>query len=101
MNLLTYFLVAILGPSGAGKTTLLDVLSGRANRGRLHSESKILVNGQIRDNQTFRNIAGYVMQDDSLLESLTVRESLLYSALLRLPSSMTYEEKEQRVNCSW
>ena len=40
---------------------------------------------------------GYVMQDDSHLVELTVRETLTYSALLRLPANLTYNEKLARV----
>jgi ATP-binding cassette subfamily G (WHITE) protein 2 len=62
-----------------------------------------------RDKLPFSYLAGYVMQDDALLGtifnrisnpnigSLTVRETLIYSALLRLPASMQYEHKMQRV----
>jgi ABC-type multidrug transport system ATPase subunit len=55
-----------MGPSGSGKTTLLDVISGRANRGTLSTESKILVNGRERGKH-FKKISGYVMQDDALM----------------------------------
>ncbi len=33
-----------------------------------------------------------------LLSALTVRETLMYSALLRLPSSISYSEKKKRVD---
>eukprot|EP00008_Paramoeba_atlantica_P008136 CAMPEP_0201474880 /NCGR_PEP_ID=MMETSP0151_2-20130828/367_1 /ASSEMBLY_ACC=CAM_ASM_000257 /TAXON_ID=200890 /ORGANISM="Paramoeba atlantica, Strain 621/1 / CCAP 1560/9" /LENGTH=440 /DNA_ID=CAMNT_0047854803 /DNA_START=83 /DNA_END=1406 /DNA_ORIENTATION=- len=39
----------------------------------------------------------YVMQDDALEGVLTVRENLFYSAMLRLPPSMSKEEKMERV----
>lgn len=39
----------------------------------------------------------YVMQEDCLIPSLTVRETLLFAAKLRLPSS-TEEERKQAVN---
>jgi ABC-type uncharacterized transport system YnjBCD ATPase subunit len=37
------------------------------------------------------------LQDDVLYESLTVWETLLYAALLRLPRTMTPEAKRERV----
>jgi len=86
-----------VGPSGSGKTTLLDVLSGRANRGKLSASSKVLVNGKPRD-KFFKRKSGYVMQDDALLGSLTVKETLKFASLLRLPNSMKMAEKEDRVN---
>jgi ABC-type multidrug transport system ATPase subunit len=45
-----------------------------------------------------KNIAAYVPQEDHLLENLTVKETLTYSALLRLPSAMSHEEKLQQVD---
>lgn len=36
-------------------------------------------------------------QDDVLYEDLTVYETLLYAALLRLPRMMSTEEKKKRV----
>ena len=39
---------------------------------------------------------GFVAQDDILFAHLTVRETLTYAALLRLPRSMTREQKEDR-----
>lgn len=39
---------------------------------------------------------GFVTQDDVLFPHLTVKETLTYAALLRLPKSLTREEKEKR-----
>lgn len=39
---------------------------------------------------------GFVAQDDVLFAHLTVRETLTYAALLRLPRTMTREQKEDR-----
>ena len=38
------------------------------------------------------------MQDDFLTGMLTVRENLMFSANLRLPSMMTSDEKTEKVN---
>ncbi len=88
-------ILAIAGPSGAGKSTLLEVLAGRIQPSS--PSSSILVNGLPMDMQRFRRISGYVMQDDALFPMLTVRETLLYSARLRLPSSVPTKEKKIRV----
>jgi len=37
------------------------------------------------------------MQDDALYGDLTVRTNLMFSALLRLPLSVSFAEKKQRV----
>lgn len=43
------------------------------------------------------SLIAYVPQEDSLFSVLKVRESLLYSALLRLPTTKSYREKAERV----
>ncbi|CAI5496902.1 unnamed protein product [Closterium sp. Naga37s-1] len=45
-----------------------------------------------------RRISGYVQQDDALFPHLTPRESLLFSAHLRLPSSLPLADKLARVD---
>ncbi|KAF8025899.1 hypothetical protein BT93_F2656 [Corymbia citriodora subsp. variegata] len=75
-------ITAIAGPSGAGKTTLLEVLAGKISRGRVSGE--VLVNNQPIDPKSFQRLSGYVPQDDTLFPSLTVEETLMYSALFRL-----------------
>lgn len=86
-------ILAIMGPSGSGKSTLLDALAGRlALNTRL--SGLIKVNGQ-RQTLAFGTSA-YVAQDDALTTTLTVKESVYYSAMLQLPDSMTVSEKKQR-----
>jgi ATP-binding cassette subfamily G (WHITE) protein 2 len=87
-------LLAIMGSTGAGKSTLLDVLVGYKNTGRLDGE--ILINGEPR-NKMFKRMAGYVTQDDCQMDTLTVRETLQFYADLRLPSHITKQERERRV----
>ncbi|KAL5997912.1 hypothetical protein ACLOJK_008846 [Asimina triloba] len=75
-------LLAIAGPSGAGKTTLLEILAGMIPHRRV--DGKILVNGRPMDADKFRRLSGYVTQDDALFPLLTIEETLMYSARLRL-----------------
>ncbi|KAL8690046.1 MAG: hypothetical protein Q9218_004415, partial [Villophora microphyllina] len=87
-------LTAILGGSGSGKTTMLHALSHRI------SGSRLQVSGDIRYNSNGRLSSiksAYVMQNDVLVPTLTVRETLSYAAQLRLPAPTTSEERRQVV----
>ncbi|KAI3856455.1 hypothetical protein MKW98_008907 [Papaver atlanticum] len=75
-------IMAIAGPSGAGKTTLLEVLAGVVPQSRV--SGCVFVNDRPMVARHFRRISGYVTQDDALFPLLTVEETLLYSARLRL-----------------
>jgi ABC-type multidrug transport system ATPase subunit len=88
-------MVALMGGSGAGKTTLLDVLAGKKTGGDIINDA--LVNGKLRD-KSFSRIAGYVEQFDSHDELSTIREAIEFSAMLRLSSNISYEDKISRVN---
>jgi ABC-type multidrug transport system ATPase subunit len=87
--------VGIIGSSGAGKTTLLNILAGRVSTGDIGGT--MLVNGQKRG-PLWRRVIGYVEQEDLMYRTLTVRETLSYAALLRLPLYLTRKQKLERVN---
>ncbi|KAJ4715355.1 ABC transporter-like [Melia azedarach] len=73
-------ILAIVGPSGAGKSSLLEILAGK-----LTPESgSIFVNENPIDKAGFKKISGYVTQKDNLFPLLTVEETLMFSAKLRL-----------------
>jgi ABC-type multidrug transport system ATPase subunit len=72
-------ILAIIGSSGAGKSSLLNVLAGRYPR----YQGDVTYNG-VKLTKSIKRIIGYVTQDDILLKNLTVEESLLFTALLRL-----------------
>ncbi|WOL18293.1 hypothetical protein Cni_G27087 [Canna indica] len=82
-------LLAMLGPSGSGKTTLLTALGGRLS-GKL--SGKITYNG-LPFSGAVKRCTGFVAQDDVLYPHLTVTETLTFTALLRLPRSLTRAEK--------
>ncbi|KAJ4493576.1 hypothetical protein C8J55DRAFT_447216 [Lentinula edodes] len=86
--------MAIMGASGAGKSTLLDILARKSKRGTVGGE--ILINGRIVGDAEFRAVTGYVDQEDTLMSTLTVYETVLYSALLRLPREMSEDAKKFR-----
>lgn len=88
-------LLAIMGASGAGKTTLLDILARKNKRGETSGE--FYINGEHFLDEEFRSVTGFVDQDDTLLPTLTVHETIMDSALLRLPKDMSLAAKQQRV----
>ncbi|KAM2654151.1 hypothetical protein EV2_025694 [Malus domestica] len=84
-------LTALMGVSGAGKTTLMDVLAGRKTGGYI--EGDIRISGYPKKQETFARISGYCEQTDIHSPQVTVKESLIYSAFLRLPKEVSNEEK--------
>lgn len=86
---------AIMGASGAGKTTLLNAVAGEAAGGKL--SGNILLNGDTVPTDIMRKLRAFVFQDDVMMGTMTVREVIRMSARLRLPQSMSNEEKENRV----
>ncbi|KAF8025631.1 hypothetical protein BT93_F2467 [Corymbia citriodora subsp. variegata] len=84
-------LTALMGVSGAGKTTLMDVLAGRKTGGYI--EGDIRISGFPKKQETFARISGYCEQNDIHSPQVTVKESLIYSAFLRLPNEVSKEEK--------
>ncbi|WVY91541.1 hypothetical protein V8G54_037055 [Vigna mungo] len=85
-------LTALMGVSGAGKTTLLDVLSGRKTSGYI--EGSITISGYPKKQETFARISGYCEQLDIHSPNVTVFESLLYSAWLRLSPEVDKETRK-------
>ncbi|KAL2863800.1 putative ATP-dependent permease ADP1 [Aspergillus lucknowensis] len=88
-------ITAIMGASGAGKTTFLDLLARKNKRGVTQGE--FYVNGEKVSDSDFKGMIGFVDQEDTMLPTLTVHETILTSALLRLPRDMSRSAKEQRV----
>eukprot|EP01018_Ginkgo_biloba_P012086 Gb_21283 [translate_table: standard] len=84
------YIMAIMGPSGSGKSTFLDSLAGRLSKNSVHT-GEILVNGR-KQTLSYGTVA-YVTQEDTLIGTLTIRESIHYSAYLRLLDKMPKEEK--------
>ncbi|KAD5803596.1 hypothetical protein E3N88_14956 [Mikania micrantha] len=83
--------LAIVGPSGAGKSSLLEILAGKLTP----QTSSIYVNGRPVDKSRFKKISGYVTQKDTLFPLLTVEETLIFTAKLRL--NLQWPEMIRRV----
>ncbi|KAF4090667.1 hypothetical protein AMELA_G00054780 [Ameiurus melas] len=86
---------ALLGPTGSGKSSFLDVLAARKDPSGLSGE--VLIDG-VPQPSNFKCLSGYVVQDDVVMGTLTVRENLCFSAALRLSSAINQKEKEDKVN---
>lgn len=99
--------LAIMGPSGilqfftianfkgSGKTTFLDILAKKAKSGTIGGQ--ILVDGsECPSIEQYQRITGYVDQEDIHYPELTVRETVEFSAFVRLPESISIESKKRR-----
>ncbi|XP_050561861.1 ATP-binding cassette subfamily G member 4-like [Spodoptera frugiperda] len=84
-------LTCILGPSGAGKSTLLNILAGYNSNG---VKGRITVNGHTREMKLFKKLSTYIMQEDLLQPRLTVQESMIIAANLKLGKELGKAEKE-------
>jgi ABC transport system ATP-binding/permease protein len=78
-------MLGVLGGSGAGKSTLLKAITGSdpATSGTVQFEGRDLY----RDFAHLRQRVGYVPQDDILHASLTVRSTLEFGSMLRMPTA--------------
>lgn len=87
----------VLGPNGAGKSTLMNIISDniKANSG------EVLYNGEniIKLGKDFRNILGYMPQQQSIYKSFTGRRFLWYMASLKgIPKKEARERIENVLN---
>lgn len=93
--------IAFVGGSGAGKSTLMKTLNGLLPpEGKKRGGNTVLVEGDNLYNHydAYRTMIGYVPQDDILHSDLKVRESLEYSARLRLPPDTSETEIRSRID---
>lgn len=88
-------LTALVGVSGAGKTTLMDVLAGRKTSGYI--EGSISISGFPKNQLTFARVSGYCEQNDIHSPNVTVHESLVYSAWLRLSKDVDTKTRQMFV----
>ena len=88
--------VALVGSSGAGKSMLMNALNGLCPA----QEGTVLYNGvdYYPNPAVFNAQIGYVPQDDIIHHDLTVTRALYYAARLRLPSDLSKEQTQWRIN---
>uniref|UniRef100_A0A8C8W7Z0 ABC transporter domain-containing protein n=1 Tax=Peromyscus maniculatus bairdii TaxID=230844 RepID=A0A8C8W7Z0_PERMB len=86
---------AIMGPEDGSRSWLLDVLAARKDPRGLSGD--ILINGKPRP-ANFKCISGYVPQKDVVMYTVTVRENIEFSAALRLPMTITRDERKRRID---
>jgi ABC-type multidrug transport system ATPase subunit len=106
--------LALMGPSGCGKTTLLNVLAGRQPTNNSSSTTTAAnitskaskgpkATGTVRVNDTtpqpttLRRLSRFVEQEDALIGSLTVRETLSFASRLST-GGLSSAERSDRVD---
>lgn len=83
----------VMGASGAGKSTFVNVLMGKHS----HTGGVTKINGCAGVSSKYKKVIGYVPQDDVVLPELTVRENILHSARVRLPSDWSDKDTQRHV----
>ncbi len=84
-------LTGVMGPSGSGKSTFVKAVCGKIDR----SNGVIRVNGEEHELGDYRELIGFVPQQDKLDMMLSVSEAILFSANTRLNGSSA--EKRAKV----
>ena len=92
-------MLAIMGPSGSGKSSVLNAVAGQMGKSKgLVLEGRLLLNGEeCPDGSLPSDAVAYVKQDDLFYAQMTVRETLMFAARLRLPRSMPLATKRAKV----
>lgn len=92
-------MMALMGPSGSGKTTLLSVL---ANRHLELSKFKIsgssAYGGEEVTPSRLRHLSRFVQQEDHLIGTLTVRETIAFSARMATKTTNVQEVTDDTIN---
>lgn len=80
LNIYENEIVALLGKSGCGKSTLLKILIGfySLDRGQVLYKNENISNNYNK----IKNITGFVTQENSFYEKLTIEENLIFFAKL-------------------
>lgn len=87
-----------MGVSGAGKTTLLDTLAQRKKDGTVSGDMRLGGRSVVGVGKAFSQACGFCMQQDVHDPGTTVREALIFSAMMRRPHSVPEAEKLAHVD---
>ncbi|KAI8843075.1 hypothetical protein BC829DRAFT_446307 [Chytridium lagenaria] len=87
--------IRVTGAARAGRVLAIMGPSGKNKSGNV--TGRVTIDGQDLPPAAFKSVVGYVDQDDLLMPTLTVRETLMFSATLRLPESVSHDEKRERL----
>ncbi len=88
----------IIGRSGSGKTVLLKAIVGLhgIDTGAIYFDGRDFIKMSEIQKQDLRKEMGMLFQGSALFDSLTVEENIIFP--LEMYTSMSYEEKLERVN---
>ena len=89
--------LALMGPSGSGKTTLLNTIAHRRPGSKVDLRGTIMVNGQEVSRTRLQQLSSYVEQEDALIGSLTVAETISFAARLALGGELSPNDRKTRV----
>ncbi|RMG47834.1 MAG: ABC transporter ATP-binding protein [Acidobacteria bacterium] len=92
-------LFGLLGPDGAGKTTIIEILCGaqKPTAGRI----RILGRDPVRGRASLRGRIGYMSEEFSLYEDLTVEENIdFFADLYRVPDDERQKRKRELLRFS-
>lgn len=89
-------LIALMGSSGAGKTTLLNSLTFR-NGEDLEVSGYRAINGIPVTARTLASLSAYIQQEDLFIGTLTVKEHLIFQALVRMDRHIPHSQRMARV----
>ncbi|KAI0882331.1 uncharacterized protein GGS22DRAFT_191502 [Annulohypoxylon maeteangense] len=84
----------VMGPSGAGKSSFVNVLMGKTKQ----TTGQIYVNKVAWKTVKYKKLIGYVPQDDIIMSECTIRESILHSAIARLPRKWSDKQRNEHVD---
>ena len=93
-------ITAIFGPSGCGKTSLLRAIAGLEDNALQQKHSRIQVKDSVWFSATqclptHQRRVGYVFQEASLFEHLTVQKNLVYGFKRNQPAQAHFDELVQ------